>query len=202
MATDSFLKIIETNLHQGKTAIDDLLSNGDSLNAIAKAGELLCNAFSNEPKNKVISCGNGGSMSDAMHFAEELSGRFRDTRAGLPAIAISDVGHISCVANDFGYDQIFARFVQAHAIKGDVLFAITTSGNSANVINAAKTAKELGMKVIGLTGKMDNKLVPYCDVHIATPAGQYADRVQELHIKVIHSLIEMVEQKLFPKNYC
>lgn len=140
-------------------------------------------------------------MSDAMHFAEELTGRFRENRAGLPALAISDVGHLTCVANDFGYDQVFARFLKSHGRKGDCLFAISTSGKSANVVNAAVAAKELEMTVVSLTGKSLSALGPLSDVCIPAPGGRYADRIQELHIKIIHILIELIERRFFPENY-
>ena len=140
-------------------------------------------------------------MCDAMHFAEELTGRFRNNRRGFAAMAISDPGHLSCVGNDYGYDQVFARFVQAHGRAGDVLLGITTSGSSRNIIEAAKAARALGVKVIVLTGKRDAAIREWADILIATPGGRYADRVQELHIKVIHILIELVERRLAPDNY-
>ena len=140
-------------------------------------------------------------MCDAIHFAEELSGKFRKNRSALPALAISDPGHISCVGNDFGYEAIFSRFLEAHAREGDVLVAITTSGNSANVLHAARVAKERGMRVIGMTGKRECDLAQWSDILLATPAGSYSDRVQELHIKLIHIMIELVERELFPENY-
>jgi D-sedoheptulose 7-phosphate isomerase len=145
---------------------------------------------------KIISCGNGGSMCDAMHFAEELTGRYRENRKAIPAISISDPSHISCVANDFGYDFVFSRYLEAVGQKGDVLLAISTSGNSKNVIEAIKTAKEKGMKVIGLTGKSGGAMAELCDVEIRAPYSEYADRAQEIHIKVIHSLIDFIENQL------
>ncbi|MBA3255005.1 MAG: SIS domain-containing protein, partial [Burkholderiaceae bacterium] len=146
-------------------------------------------------------CGNGGSMCDAMHFAEELTGRFRDNRPGYAALAISDASHLSCVGNDYGYDQVFARFIEAHGRAGDVLLAISTSGTSRNVLSAVDVAHRLGMKVIGLTGRAATPLAESADIAIVTAAGRYADRVQELHIKVIHILIELVERRLAPENY-
>ncbi len=136
-----------------------------------------------------------------MHFAEELTGRFRSDRAGLPAQAISDVGHLTCVANDFGYEQVFARYLRSHGRAGDCLLAISTSGSSLNVLAAARAARELGMSVVGLAGRSGSALAPLCDVCVATPAGRYADRAQELHIKVIHILIELIERRFFPENY-
>lgn len=145
---------------------------------------------------KVISCGNGGSMCDAMHFAEELTGRFRDDRPPIAAMAISDPGHISCVGNDHGYDQVFARFVQAHGREGDVLLAISTSGNSPNVLHAARTAREKQMHVVGLTGRDGGKLADLCTVEVRVPHDGYADRIQEVHIKIIHAIIDHIERDL------
>jgi D-sedoheptulose 7-phosphate isomerase len=140
-------------------------------------------------------------MCDAMHFAEELTGRFRDDRPGYAALAISDPSHLSCVGNDYGYEQVFARYVAAHGRSGDVLLAITTSGTSRNVVAAAQAARQLGMKTIALTGRPATPIVELADIAIVTPGGRYADRVQELHIKVIHILIELVERRLAPANY-
>jgi D-sedoheptulose 7-phosphate isomerase len=151
--------------------------------------------------HRVFSCGNGGSMCDAIHFAEELSGRYRKNRKGLPAIAIADPGHLSCVGNDYGYEFVFSRFLEAHAKAGDVLVGISTSGRSANVIRAAEHARANGMTVITLTGRPDSALGVMADIDICTPGGEFADRVQELHIKVIHILIELVERRIYPENY-
>ncbi|MFM7683357.1 MAG: D-sedoheptulose 7-phosphate isomerase [Bacteroidota bacterium] len=147
--------------------------------------------------NKIISCGNGGSMCDAMHFAEELSGRFRDNRKGLAAVSISDPSHITCVGNDYGFDYIFSRYLEALGKKGDVLLGISTSGNSKNVILAVDKAKDLGIKTIILTGKDGGKLAGLADLEIRAPHSQYADRAQEIHIKIIHNLILGIEKELF-----
>jgi D-sedoheptulose 7-phosphate isomerase len=143
-----------------------------------------------------MSCGNGGSMCDAMHFAEEMTGRFRDERKALPAIAMSDVSHITCTGNDYGFDFIFSRYVDALGNKGDVLLSLSTSGNSKNVLNAIDSAKKKGMKVVGLTGKDGGKMAELCDIEIRAPKSNYSDRVQEIHIKVIHSLIDYIEKNL------
>lgn len=190
---------IQSSLHEAREALDSLMANSATLARIESAAQLLLSAFGSG--NRVFSCGNGGSMSDAIHFAEELSGRYRLDRKGLPALAMSDVGHLTCVANDFGYDHVFARFLEAQACAGDVLLGISTSGKSANVVKAAEAARGLGMKVIALTGKPDSVLGQLADIDICTPGGAFADRVQELHIKVIHILIELVERTLFPGNY-
>lgn len=161
---------------------------------IEKAGDLLVESLSND--GKVLSCGNGGSLCDAMHFAEELTGRFRENRKPIGAIAIADASHLSCVSNDFGYEHVFSRYVEGVGRDGDVLLAISTSGNSKNVINAIHSAKNRGMKVIGLTGKTGGEMAELCDVEIRAPKSTYADRAQEIHIKVIHSLIDYIERNI------
>lgn len=188
-------QIIRAALQESKRALDDLINNEQTLATVAGAASALITSF--KTQGRVFSCGNGGSMSDAMHFAEELSGRFRNNRAALAATAISDAGHLSCVANDYGYEYVFSRYIEAHGRAGDVLWGISTSGKSPNVINAAKLAKEQGMTVIALTGKPDSALGQLADYDICTPGGRYADRAQELHIKVIHIVIELVESGMF-----
>ena len=146
--------------------------------------------------NKIISCGNGGSMCDAMHFAEELSGRFRNNRKGLAAVSISDTSHISCVANDFGYDFVFSRYIEALGQSGDVLVGISTSGSSKNVILAVEEAKKKGMKTLVLTGKDGGKLAGLADLEIRAPYSEFADRAKEIHIKIIHNFILGIELNL------
>jgi D-sedoheptulose 7-phosphate isomerase len=187
---------VRAALDEAAGALDALRHNEATLAAVARAAELLARTFA--ARRRVISCGNGGSMCDAMHFAEELSGRFRNDRPAYGAVAISDPSHLSCVGNDYGYDAVFSRYVEAHGNPGDVLVGITTSGTSGNVVAAAKAARERGMQVIALTGKPDTPITALADVAIVTPGGRYADRVQELHIKVIHILIELVERHLAP----
>ena len=186
--------VVRAALDEAAQALDGLRRNDEALAAVARAAKLLADAFA--AGRKAMSCGNGGSMCDAMHFAEELSGRFRDDRPAYPAVAISDVTHMSCVGNDYGFERVFARFVEAHGQPGDVLLAITTSGTSRNVVAAAEVAKARGVRVIALTGNRGSPLEALADVAIVTPGGRYADRVQELHIKVIHILIELVEGHL------
>jgi D-sedoheptulose 7-phosphate isomerase len=190
------LDIVNEALRQGQQALAALIADPGALHAIERAGALLVDCFKNG--GRVYACGNGGSMCDAMHFAEELSGRFRKDRIPLPAMAISDPAHLSCTANDFGYQDVFSRFVMAHGKKGDVLVAISTSGSSPNIMAAARVARENGVSVIALTGKKDCPVGELSHCHIATPGGtQYSDRVQELHIKCIHILIELVESGYF-----
>lgn len=167
----------------------------ENFERIRQAGEVLVEAIRNG--RKIYSCGNGGSMCDAMHFAEELTGRYRENRPAIGAMSIADPSHLSCVSNDFGYEFVFSRFLEAFGGEGDVLLAISTSGNSANVLRAIETAHAKGMKVVGLTGKTGGKMADACDVEIRAPFSEYADRAQEIHIKVIHSLIDYVEQQLF-----
>jgi len=181
------------NFEEARQTLDTFLAGEDNFNKIAAAANLMVEAI--QKGGKIISCGNGGSMSDAMHFAEELSGRFRDDRKALPALSISDPSHISCVANDYGYDFIFSRYVEALGKEGDVLLAISTSGNSKNVLKAMEAARSKKMKVVGLTGKDGGKMAGSCDVEIRAPFSTYADRAQEIHIKIIHSLIQLIESR-------
>lgn len=190
---------IRDNLVEAREALDHLINDDAQLANIEAGAAILIDAF--RSGRRVISCGNGGSMCDAMHLAEELSGRFRDDRPAMAAVAISDPSYISCVANDYGYEQVFARFVEGNGVAGDILFAISTSGNSPSVVLAAQAARSKGLKVIGLTGRPGSQLAHDADVCICTSAGRYADRVQELHIKVIHILIELVERDVQPSNY-
>lgn len=193
------IEYIKGNLVEAREALDRLINDDVELGNIQAGASVLIDAL--RSGKRVISCGNGGSMCDAMHLAEELSGRFRENRPAMAAVAISDPSYISCVANDYGYDQVFSRFVEGNGGAGDVLFAISTSGSSPTVVLAAQAARTKGMKVIGLTGRPGSQLAQNADVCICTSAGKYADRVQELHIKVIHILIELVERALQPTNY-
>jgi len=190
---------ITASLQEAQRALDNLLNDAETLQAIAKAGEILCASL--EAGGKLYSCGNGGSMCDATHFAEELTGRYRKNRRGLAAISINDPSHLSCVANDFGYDFVFSRYLESHGNVGDVLLALSTSGKSPNIIKAVEAAKALGMTSIVLTGRIDSPLADMADLCICTPGGEFADRVQELHIKVLHILIELVERHFCPENY-
>jgi len=189
---------IQSSLREAHAALTNLLSNQEALASVEHAARLLIEVF--ERRGHVYSCGNGGSMCDAMHFAEELTGRYRRDRAALAAAAISDPGHMSCVGNDLGYEQVFSRYIEAHGRKGDCLLALSTSGTSKNILAATRTAKSLGLGVIVLSGKQSPELEALSDVYICTPAGAFADRVQELHIKVLHILIELVERHFFPAN--
>ena len=186
-------------LNDARDALDALISNEKTIEAVVAAAGLLADAV--EGDGKVMSCGNGGSLCDAMHFAEEMTGRSRSNRRPYAALAISDASHMACVGNDYGYEEVFSRYVEAHGRKGDVLLAITTSGTSRNIVKAAEVARRKGVKVVALTGRDETPITELADVSIVTPAGRWADRVQELHIKCIHILIELIERRLDKQNY-
>ncbi|WP_241647711.1 D-sedoheptulose 7-phosphate isomerase [Rosenbergiella metrosideri] len=186
--------LIRDELNEAAKTLEQFLSQDANLNAIQQAAELLAASF--KQGGKVLSCGNGGSHCDAMHFAEELTGRYREDRPGYPAIAISDVSHLSCVSNDFGYEFVFSRFIEAVGQSGDVLLGISTSGNSGNIIRAIDAARSKGMKVITLTGKDGGKMAGTADIEIRVPHFGYADRIQEIHIKIIHILIMLIEKEM------
>ncbi len=185
---------IKDNFLEALEILKQFISDETNLKRIEDAGKIMVESINN--RHKIISCGNGGSMADAMHFAEELTGRFRNNRKAIAAIAISDPTHISCTANDYGYDFVFSRYLEAIGSEGDTLLAISTSGNSENIINAVKVAKSKGMKVVALTGKGGGKLAGLCDIEIRAPHSNYADRAQEIHIKIIHSLIHFIENHI------
>ncbi len=190
----NFHSIITSELEESASVLQRFLSNPLSIAKIEEASIAISESIKNG--GKVISCGNGGSHCDAMHFAEELTGRYRENRRALPAICISDPSHISCVSNDFGYEFIFSRYIEGLGNKGDVLLGISTSGNSGNIINAVKAAKEKGMTTIVLSGKDGGKLAPLADIEIRVPHFGYADRIQEVHIKVIHILMLLIEKQV------
>ncbi|MBX3110055.1 MAG: SIS domain-containing protein [Fimbriimonadaceae bacterium] len=182
-------------LMQAQAALANLITDEAALSKIEQGIGIVADCL--RSGGRVWSAGNGGSMCDAMHFAEELSGRYRHDRPALAAIAFSDPGYLTCVGNDYGFEHVYSRAVQAHCKPGDVLVLFSTSGSSKNILAAAEAAKAAGVTVLGLTGKADSPLAARCDLCLATPGGQYADRVQELHIKVVHILIAGVERLLF-----
>ena len=170
----------------------DILQDASFFEAMSRGADLLTGCL--KGGHKIMSCGNGGSMCDAMHFAEELSGRYRDDRDPIAAMSLSDASVMSCIGNDYGFDRVFARQIEALGNPGDVLLAISTSGQSANVLEAARAAKERGIHVLALTGKDGGALALLADVEIRVPWSGYADRIQEMHIKCIHAWIDAIEQ--------
>ena len=188
------MTIIEQHLAEAHGLLTSVMRDPHFIDSVQQATDVMVKALQLE--GGIYSCGNGGSMCDAMHFAEELSGRYREDRQAMRAMSISDPSHMSCVGNDYGYDRVFARFIEGMSRSGDVLLAISTSGNSRNVIEAAKVARNKGMKVVGLTGKDGGLLASLCDVEVRVPWMGYADRVQEVHIKVIHALIAGIESAM------
>jgi len=187
--------IIQQSLRESQDVLAQFLADSSKLDAIETAADCLVEAL--QQGKKILSCGNGGSHCDAMHFAEELSGRYRENRPALAAMAISDPSHITCVSNDFGYNYIYSRFIEGLGNPGDVLVGISTSGHSANIIEAVKAAKEKGMKVVLLTGKDGGALAGMGAIEIRVDHFGFADRIQEIHIKVIHILIQLIEAKIF-----
>ncbi|WP_226811284.1 D-sedoheptulose 7-phosphate isomerase [Candidatus Steffania adelgidicola] len=186
--------LIRNEFHEALRILQNILSDDRHIQAIGDAAKRIANTF--KSGGKVLSCGNGGSHCDAMHFAEELTGRYRENRPGYPAIAISDPSHLSCVSNDFGYEQVFSRYIEAIAHKGDVLLAISTSGTSENIIRAINTARAKEMWVVVLTGNTGGGILKSADVAIHVPHCGYPDRIQEIHIKVIHILILLIEKEM------
>ena len=190
---------VKAALTDAQNALAALIENEAMLETIAQAAHVI--AQSQRQGGAVYSCGNGGSLCDAMHFAEEMTGRYRQDRKPYRAAAISDVSHMACVGNDYGYEHVFSRWIEAMGTDKDVLIAITTSGTSKNIVAAAEAAKAKGVTVVALTGKSGSPITELADIAVVTPAGRWADRVQELHIKVIHILIELIERELDAQNY-
>jgi len=190
MKSDSLL----SDLRKAHEVLDRFISDPENLQRVEQAGNLLVECLASG--GKILTCGNGGSMCDAMHFAEELTGRFHADRKALPALSISDPSHITCVGNDMGFDRIFSRAVEALGKPGDTLIAISTSGKSPNIIKALDSARNIGLKTIGLTGNQPGAMEDLCDVVITVPFLGYSDRVQEIHMLVLHALVHYIEIKL------
>ena len=188
---------IISSLEEGVLAIE-CLKQQSHVQFIAAAARQIASCF--QAGGKVLVAGNGGSLCDAMHFAEELTGLYREKRKALPAIALADPGHMSCVANDLGYNYVFSRSVEALGKPGDVFVALTTSGNSPNIIEAVKVAKDLGLLTVAFLGKGGGKLKGVCDLEIVIEGFRYSDRIQEAHMTAIHIIIQMVEKLLFSEQ--
>lgn len=186
---------IKCALQEANDGLESLMRSDRTLVMIENIAQLMSERL--KLRNKIITCGNGGSHCDAMHFAEELTGRYRDNRPALAGLCISDPSHLSCTANDMGFEQVFSRFVEAHGQEGDVLLGISTSGRSKNVLRAFEVAKAQKVTTVLLTGKQGSEIEGIADYTVCTPAGTgYADRIQELHIKVIHIWIQLIEKNL------
>jgi len=186
--------LIRSELNEAVDVLNRFLNDDNNIQHIELAAKMIADSF--KLGGKVLACGNGGSHCDAMHFAEELTGRYREDRPGYAGIAISDPSHLSCVSNDFGYDHVFSRYVEAVGSSGDVLWGLSTSGNSRNIIKAIEAAKKKGMKTIALTGKDGGKMAGCADIEIRVPHFGYADRIQEVHIKIIHIVIQLIEKEM------
>ena len=187
-------ELIYKDLQEAREELERFLADENTVDSIAVVAALCADAL--KAGHKIISCGNGGSLCDATHFAEELTGRYRGNRRSLPAIAINDPAYLTCTANDFSFDDVFSRYVEGVGCSGDVLLAISTSGASKNVLKAAKAARDKGMKVTALTGPAGNPLACLADAAVCAPAAPHSDRIQEIHIKVIHILIHAIEEQL------
>lgn len=189
---------IESSLKESQSTLENFISNSNNIDLIAKSIALFIETIKRD--GRILSCGNGGSMCDSMHFVEELTGRYRKDRDPICAISMGDPSHITCVANDYGFEYIFSRHVQAWGRDGDTLLAISTSGNSQNVINAVEVAKKKNMNVVGLLGKTGGTLKDMVDVALIVDSP-ITDRIQEIHIKLIHIFIEGIERSIVPEHY-
>jgi D-sedoheptulose 7-phosphate isomerase len=175
---------------EAQRVIEAFLADRAMLRKVDDMAALLVECYRQD--GKVLICGNGGSLCDAMHFAEEMTGRFRKDRRPLGALALGEAGHLTCVANDYGFEHVFSRGVEALGRRGDVLIALSTSGNSTNILHAAEAAKAKGMRTVSLLGKGGGKMRGVCDVEVVVP-GETADRIQELHMLILHTVVELVE---------
>lgn len=193
-SADAQIQDLRSHFEEAATLTEIILKDEDFIKKVGSSGRHIASALAQG--KKIMSCGNGGSMCDAMHFAEELSGRYREDRPALAAMSCHDPSHLTCVGNDYGFQQVFQRWVEALGQPGDVLVAISTSGRSENVLAAAKAARDCGMTVIGLTGKDGGPLAALCHHEIRVPWNGFADRIQEVHIKIIHSWIDLIEKSL------
>ena len=194
-------EIIKASLDEALNELETFMSDERNMRSIEEAADIMVTAL--REGHKIISCGNGGSLCDATHFAEELTGRYRHSRRPLPAVSVNDPAYLTCTSNDFSYDEVFSRYVEGVGQEGDVLLAISTSGTSSNILKAADAAKEKGMKTVALTSSADNDkpesnnpLAAKADVSVCAPRTKYSDRIQEIHIKVIHILIQLIEAGL------
>jgi D-sedoheptulose 7-phosphate isomerase len=187
-----------SGLKEAAKTLEQFLAHPETLAKCEKFSQMLIETV--RSGGNLFSCGNGGSHCDAMHFAEELTGRYRKNRRSIGALALGDPSHVTCVSNDYGFEHIFSRQLEGMGRKGDLLIGLSTSGNSKNVINAFHSAKKIGIKTVALLGRDGGALKSQGDLAIVIPA-ETSDRIQEMHIKLLHIVIETVERELFPENY-
>jgi len=184
---------------EARATLDAFLADDASLAAVGAFADAIEATYARD--GRLLAAGNGGSMCDALHFVEEWTGRFRADRAAMAALSLGDPAQLTCIANDFGFDEVFARQVEANGREGDLLLLSSTSGNSPNLVRAAEVARARGLTVVGLLGQGGGALLSLCDVAVVVPHATTSDRIQEIHLKVIHAVIEAVERRLFPGNY-
>lgn len=192
------IKAIETAFGNAQKALREFIEERENLERLSALTDVLVELF--DKGKKVLICGNGGSHCDALHFAEEFTGRYRKDRDALPVLALGEASHVTCVGNDYGFDEIFSRGVQAFGQSGDLLIGISTSGNSKNVLKAIEMAKSKGMKTVALLGKSGGEIRGKTDFEWIMP-GETSDRIQEIHMCLLHILIEAVERQVFPDHY-
>lgn len=186
------------SLEEASQCLNQFITAPENLLKCAEFSEMMTSTIKNG--GNLFSCGNGGSHCDAMHFAEEMTGRYRKERRPIGALALGDASHMSCVSNDYGFEHVFSRQIEGLGRKGDMIIGLSTSGNSKNIIKAFEVAKQKGMKTVGLIGRGGGAMKELSDLALIVP-GESSDRIQELHIKIIHIVIETVERNLFPENY-
>ncbi|MBX2987307.1 MAG: D-sedoheptulose 7-phosphate isomerase [Bdellovibrionaceae bacterium] len=186
------------SLRESQQVLAEFVGREENLKKCEQFTNLLLETF--RRGGNVFSCGNGGSHCDAMHFAEEWTGRYRKNRPPLGALALGDPSHVTCVSNDYGFEEIFARQLEGLGRKGDLVVGLSTSGNSKNVIKAFEVARKKGITTVGLLGRDGGAMKDLCDLALIVPGGS-SDRIQEIHIKIVHIVIESVERQLFPENY-
>lgn len=191
-------KSIRSAFEDARSALDAFLNEEGNIVRVMALSKLTSEIL--QRRGRVMICGNGGSYCDALHFAEEFTGRYRKDREALPVMALGEASHVTCVGNDYGFDEIFSRQVDAFGHEGDLLIAISTSGNSRNIIRAVEAAKERSMHTAALLGKGGGKLKGVCDLEWVIPAAT-SDRVQEIHMAILHITIEAVERELYPEHY-
>ncbi len=192
------MDIWENNLSQARSLLEQLLNTPSQLDLCRKFSSELAALY--ERGGNLFVCGNGGSHCDAMHFAEELTGRFMKDRKPLGALALGDPSHVTCVANDMGFESVFERQLRGLARAGDLLVGLSTSGNSKNVQRAFEAARSMKVRTVALLGRDGGAIKAMADLAIVIPA-QDSGRIQEVHMKIIHTSIEALERKLFPENY-